>query len=218
MRGVLQDGDVVIDAGAYKGGYTFTMRDCVGDHGRVFAFEPQPELAAFLRRGVAAYGWDNVHIEEAGLSDRPGEGTLHTALNEPAQTASVLPENADSDARVYPIRLESIDAFVERTELCHAVSFIKVDVEGNELATFRGAERLLRRDRPRLLFECEGRHLPAGSVRDVFQFVQSLGYRGFFFDGGDRVDVTEFDESTHQVEGQHPYVNLFAFEPAPEGT
>ena len=50
MRSVLRHGDVAVDVGAYKGGYTYWMREAVGDAGTVFAFEPQPELAYYPPR------------------------------------------------------------------------------------------------------------------------------------------------------------------------
>lgn len=216
MRSVLRPGDVVVDAGAYKGGYTYTMRQEVGASGRVYAFEPQPELADFLRKAVSAFGWQNVHIEEAGLSGTPGEATLHASADGPSQIATLVPDNADTDSRQYAVRLASLEAFVERRCVSRPIAFIKCDVEGHELDVFRGAEGILRKDRPRLLFECETRHLPDGSVSQVFDFIVGLGYRGFFFQNGSKVDTADFDPQTHQVLGQTPYVNLFAFEPMEE--
>ena len=104
MCSVLNPGDVVIDAGAYKGGYTYTMRRAVGPTGQVYAFEPQPELAAFLRRGIEASGWENVTVEEAGLSNEPGEATLHASAQGPSQLATLVQGNADADARTYTVR------------------------------------------------------------------------------------------------------------------
>jgi FkbM family methyltransferase len=214
MRGVLEPGDVVIDAGAYKGGYTYTMRREIGSSGIVYAFEPQPELAAFLRRAVEAFGWQNVHVEETGLSDASGEATLYASPDGPSQLATLVQANAGTDSRTYPVRLETLDSFVTRNDVRRPVALIKCDVEGHELDVFRGAERILREDRPRLLFECEARHEPSRSVSRVFDFITGLGYSGFFFQDGRQVDATEFDPEEHQVLGRDPYVNLFAFEPS----
>jgi len=213
MRSVLERGDVVIDAGAYKGGYTYTMRREVGSSGAVYAFEPQPELAAFLRRAVKAYGWRNVHVEETGLSDAAGQATLHAPVSGPAATATLFAANAHSDGRHYRVRLETLDSFVGSGSVRRPIAFIKCDVEGNELNAFKGAEAVLRQDRPRLLFECEARHEPSGSVSRVFDYLTGLGYRGFFFHAGRRLDIATFHQGTHQVLGTDPYVNLFAFEP-----
>jgi predicted methyltransferase len=56
MREVIPDGATVVDAGTYKGGYTFWMREEVGPQGQVFAFEPQPELADFVGRSRPSVG------------------------------------------------------------------------------------------------------------------------------------------------------------------
>jgi len=60
MRGFLNPGDVAVDAGAYKGGYTHWMRKHVGAFGQVFAFEPQAALAGFFRCAVDAFSWTRI--------------------------------------------------------------------------------------------------------------------------------------------------------------
>jgi FkbM family methyltransferase len=222
LRGVLSPGDVVVDAGAYKGGYTLWMRNAVGPAGEVYAFEPQPELADFLRKAVTAFGWENVHVREAGLSSEGGERVLHAPVGGPSQSASLVVEH--EGARSYPVRLESLDSFFSRLEALaegsaergagSRVSLIKCDVEGHELAVFQGAARLLEKHRPKLLFECEVRHVAPGRVHDVFRYLESFGYHGSFFHGGRLIDISHFDPSTHQVPGRLPYANNFVFESA----
>ncbi len=213
MRSVLRPDGVVVDAGAYKGGYTYWMREEVGTAGQVFAFEPQPELAAFLRRAVQASSWTNVHVEEAGLSDERGERTLHAPPGGPTQDASLVGALAGPDARHYAVRTETLDAFVDNRQSGGPIDFIKCDVEGHELDIFRGAEAVLTRDRPVLLFECEARHNPDRSVSEVFDYLEDLRYRGSFFWLGELVDVAYFDLETHQTLGRAPYANNFVFEP-----
>ena len=58
------------------------------------------------------------------------------------------------------------------------MSFIKCDVEGHELEVFRGAEALLARDKPTLLFECHDDEADRG---DLFEYLIGLGYDGYFF-------------------------------------
>ena len=213
MRDFLRPGDVAVDAGAYKGGYTYWMRQHVGASGQVFAFEPQPELADFLARVVHAFSWTNVHVEQVGLSASRGERTLHAPGAGPSQGASLYETHADSSTRRYQVPIESLDDFLEGHQLSRQVALIKCDVEGHELDVFRGAEKTLANDRPYLLFECEARHLPNGLVDDVFAHLERLGYRGSFFWAGGRRDISDFDVAEHQVEGRRPYANNFLFEP-----
>jgi FkbM family methyltransferase len=210
MRGALRPGDVVVDAGAYKGGYTHWMRREVEASGQVFAFEPQPELAAFLRRMSEDFSWTNVHVEEAALSSGPGERTLHAPGSGPSQRASLVVERADE--RRYGVRLRGLDEFLAGRPEARPVALIKCDVEGHELDVFRGAHNVLSRDRPRLLFECEARHDRSRSIHDVFTYLLELGYRGSFFWRGERRELGEFDVAMHQVPGRRHFANNFAFE------
>ena len=212
MRSALGPGDVAVDAGAYKGGYTYWMRQEVGDSGRIFAFEPQPELAAFVRRMVGAFGWSNVHVEEAALSAESGERTLHAPGPRPTQDASLVGALSAQGTRRYTVSAQGLDAFLEASGFEGRVGLIKCDVEGHELDVFRGAEHVLRNDRPLLLFECEARHDPARPVSAVFRYLEALGYEGSFFWKGALVDVRQFDVEMHQKLGRKPYANNFVFE------
>ena len=213
MRGVLGPGDVVVDAGAYKGGYTYWMRGEVGASGHVFAFEPQPELAAFLRRVVEAFSWANVHVEEAGLSATGGELTLHAPGSGPSQDASLVGALAGAQARHYTVRIDTLDDFLKERRLGRPVDLIKCDVEGHELDTFRGAEGVLTQDRPLLLFECEARHNPGPGGHRRLRVPSGSRIPGLFFLAGEVLDVRQFDLEAHQTLGRAPYANNFVFEP-----
>ncbi len=210
MRGALREGDVVIDAGAYKGGYTYWMRHAVGPSGHVLAFEPQSELVAFMNRGVEAFGWRNVDVARLALSSKEGDRILHIPGEGPSRRASLV--WARPGAQQDPVPTCTLDAFLSEQRLERSVRFIKCDVEGHELEVFRGAEETLTRDHPTLLFECEARHDPSRSMSEVFGYLQGLGYKGSYFLAGHRLPLNEFDESQHQVPGRRPYANNFLFE------
>jgi len=211
LRSVLQPGDLVIDAGAYKGGYTHWMRDAVGATGRVIAFEPQPELAAFLQRMVAAFLWDNVQVEPVGLSSGRGARTLFVPGAGASQRASLEWER--EGARAYDVALISLDDYAADHLGRRPVALVKCDVEGHELDVFRGARRIVEAYRPLLLFECEARHAPARGVRDVFEHLETSGYAGSFFLEDELIPVADFRPAVHQVPGRRPYVNNFVFVP-----
>jgi predicted methyltransferase len=64
IRDHISPGDTVCDVGAHKGTYTYWLSRWVGNSGRVLAFEPQPSLAAYLRRTVPLH---NVVVEQKAL-------------------------------------------------------------------------------------------------------------------------------------------------------
>jgi hypothetical protein len=80
------------------------------------------------------------------------------------------------------------------------VGFIKVDVEGHEFAVLRGAERILREDRPVLLVESAGLHNPA-SPGDVLALAAEHGYDGVFLRNGRLAPLSSFRADIHQQVG-----------------
>ncbi len=201
-------GMTVIDVGGHKGAYTFWLRRAVTESGRVITFEPQPALAERLRKMVAGLGWKNVIIEWQALSSKEGELTLHVPKGGPSPGAS-LEARTGQETDSFTVPVTTLDRYVSTNSL-GPVGFIKVDVEGHELELFRGAEQLLRRDKPILLFECEERHR-AGTTTEVFAFLHQLGYQGQFFYGRELRPLAEFDPARHHVHGREPYVNNFLF-------
>lgn len=211
LRELLDPGRTAVDIGAYKGGYSYWMRDAVGDSGRVFAFEPQPELGARLERTVAAFDWRNVEVRSVALSDTTGVVDIHVPGRGPSRRASIDWERPG--ARVMSVPRSTLDAEFLDSEGTPHPAFIKCDVEGHEMAVLRGARRTLETARPTLLVECENRHNPSHSVRDVVAFLESLGYSASFFFGDERLPADRFDPAVHQDPSRRPYGNNFAFEP-----
>jgi FkbM family methyltransferase len=219
VRELLPEGGAAVDVGANKGAYTFWMRRAVGKSGKVIAVEPQPELAAYLRSVCRSMHWDNVRVLEAAASERTGAATLRVPGSGVSPGATLESEAAPTagwhELRCETVRLDDALAGDGR------IALMKVDVEGHELAVFRGAARILTRDRPALLFECEQRHLSGGGPADCFAFLAELGYSGAFFSPRGLRPVSEFDPSIHQPRSpgrfwKSPrYVNNFLFTATP---
>ena len=202
-------GDLACDVGANKGSYLYWMARWSG---RVVAFEPQPGLAAYLKAIAAGLPLRNVTIEQKGVSDHSGVLTLYMPSDNSPE-ASLEPIDGAQKIDVPVVSLDDYFAGGER------LAVLKVDVEGHELGVFRGAERILREDRPVLLFECEQRHLREGSVFDCFRHLEARGYQGWFIHGRALRPVAEFDLAVHQSQtGERfwrspDYSNNFLFVP-----
>lgn len=202
---------IACDVGANKGSYMYWLSRWAAG---VVAFEPQPGLAAYLTDVSGALGLTNVTVEAQGVGDRSGAFDLYMP-SENSPEASLVPI---AGARTVKVPVTTLDARFPSGG--RRVGFLKVDVEGAELNVFKGAERLLREDRPALLFESEQRHLRDGSsVADGFAFLQARGYRGWFIHRGELKPVDRFDPATHQnAAGERfwkspDYANNFLFTP-----
>ena len=218
---LVKPGDTALDIGAHKGSYLYWLREAVGESGRVFAFEPQPALATYLRDVVTTFRWTNVTVKNMGVSIAPA--TLE--LNVPGATGAISPgasfESTVADrAECHTVRIDvtSLDALYRSAEV---PQFIKCDVEGHELKVFQGGEKLLRRAHPALLFECEARHLGKTPLREVFDTLTGWGYAGQFFTKDGLLPIAEFRQENHQSQSgprfwdQPGYCNNFLFTAAP---
>jgi FkbM family methyltransferase len=217
-RAVIPKGSLVADVGANKGAYLFWLRKAAGAGGTVLAFEPQPLLAAYLSEIVPLMGWRNVVVRPVAISDHSGMQSLHVpggGISPGASLeASVLGEQGGETFDCAVSRLD--DELRGRGTL----TFLKVDVEGHELAVFKGAFEILNRDKPVILFECEARHLARHSMEDVFEFVKRAGYKGFFLSRNRLIPLSKFDVAVHQKRqkdrfwDEPDYFNNFLFVPS----
>ncbi len=205
----LRKGDIAIDVGGYKGGYTYWMRRSVGAQGRVITFEPQPALAERLKTVVSAFNWQNVKIEQMALSSEPGELVLSLPKGRPVSLATLEPREGEFDQYLVPV--QTIDAYLADNKIT-GLRLLKLDAEGHELEIFRGASETLGRDRPFLIFECEEKHKP-GLTSGCFEFLKGMGYKGYFFWDRKLRPVEEFTVEVNQAPGQKHGGANFVFEP-----
>lgn len=168
-------GTTVIDIGANKGVFSIYMSRAAGPAGRLIAFEAQPELGEHLRDVKQSFGLTNMTLVNQGLSSQAGVLTMRRSAVGSGMASFHNPASAGlQEIEIPVIRL---DDYVSENDV-GPVSFIKCDVEGHELEVFRGAEALLARDKPTLLFECHDDEADRG---DLFEYLIGLGYDGYFF-------------------------------------
>ncbi len=209
---LLNPGDIAVDIGAHKGAYTYWMLKRVGPAGKIYAFEPQPALFHGLKRLLPENQHGNVRIENMGLSSASGVLTLNVPSLKSSPGASFeKSRDGVSPLQSYPVTVTRLDEYFNNGE-DEPIRLIKCDAEGHELEVFRGAENLLRRQHPHLLFECESRHCSQGNVDEVFSWLSALGYRGQFFSGDGLHNINVFNAVIHQADTKAPgYVNNFLF-------
>ncbi|NLT72028.1 MAG: FkbM family methyltransferase [Verrucomicrobiaceae bacterium] len=183
------EGDVVLDIGANFGLFTRFLSEAVGEEGRVFSFEPTPDMFAVLSHSARGLGWKNVSCHQLALSDRPGQATMSIPIRGDGSRnhyeASLDPGVADCGGAVesFTTGVVTLDEFSQSASMGR-VAFIKCDVEGHEIAVLRGARALLARDRPTILLEVnEPLHEP-GHGSAVREFLEEIGYRIHIFEKG----------------------------------
>jgi FkbM family methyltransferase len=186
LDSVVEPGGVCIDAGASYGSYTYAL---AGRAASVHSVEPMPASVrglSFFRRLLNA---TTVHVHRAALSDTTGTARMSQPRRYgifSVNTRSFLTAGAHdpganaefSGERLVQTPVVTIDKIRADAGIVR-ISFVKADVEGNELAVLRGARDTLERDHPAVMLEIEQRHLDKYGVRaeSIVDFMAALGYR-----------------------------------------
>ncbi len=199
METLVRPGDTVLDIGANWGMYAWRLAGLAGPSGHVHLFEPDPANRASLEaiRGRRA----NVTVHAVALSDHDGTADLQIPLAEGRRFGALA--SLSVPAARTAIAHESVSVPLARLddllpEGGPPVAFIKCDVEGHEYAALRGAEALLRRDRPALLVEIEQRHQER-DIRGTFAYLLGLGYTGYALTETGLIPLADFDVQRHQL-------------------
>lgn len=215
ITGLVPPGRNAVDVGANRGVYAYWMakRAAVVD-----AFEPQPDLARYIRKAHL----HNVRVHEIALSDRAGiaqmlvpsdDGLARLASTDGEEAVSAQVElGATTELSVKTLTLDSF-GFPD-------VGFLKIDVEGHELAVLRGADKTIATNRPVVFIECEARHAHGAPANVIELMLVRHGYgRAAFVRRWKIVDLEEFDLQRDQL-GLLPdyanpdYVSNFVFWPS----
>lgn len=203
IKRAVRPDDTVCDIGANKGSYTYWLSRWV-PRGRVIAFEPQVELATYLQLACVRLGMKNVTVEAKAVYSQSGTLGLFIpgGKDSPGATLSAKAASPEGGRRVSVPVVALDEYFPSETR----IGVLKIDVEGAEQGVFEGAKRILTQHSPLLVFECENRYLEAGSVLDVFRFLEGLGYSGEFICGSKLRPLAEFDSTVHQKQiGEKSY-------------
>ena len=173
---LVQAGDTAVDVGANAGAYLHPLLDAGC---RCIAFECNPRLR---KRLEAKYrGNDRVIVRGEALSSQAGVVSLRIPMrwwSESDGGSTIEPANRVAIG-FWPVKSVTVQRCTLDSVMDDPVSLIKIDVEGHELDVLKGATTVVEKDRPGLLVECEERHRPGGTT-EMFRFLESRGYSGFF--------------------------------------
>ena len=144
LMALLQPGDTFVDVGANMGYYSIKAGTRVGPGGRVFAFEPNPELFLILVENIDVNGFNGRAIP---FNVAAGAATGHALINFSyanmgggyVSLPALPPPGLTRGTRV---GVEPIDALLPADTV---VDVFKLDAEGYEPLVFQGMQQLLAR-------------------------------------------------------------------------
>jgi FkbM family methyltransferase len=182
VENFLKPGMTVLDIGAHHGLYTILAAQKVGKGGKVFAFEPSPNqrrrLATHLRLNRVA---DRVSILPAAVGNETAGTTLYVVAGKETGCNSLRPPAVQEPTEPVQVQVTSLDAILSKENMGR-VDFIKMDIEGAELAALQGARELLaKHPRPVILAEmADSRTLAWGyQASAIYDFLAARGFQWF---------------------------------------
>lgn len=180
-----------IDIGCHLGSVLHDIID-LSPGGRHIAIEPLPYKAERLRRR-----YPRVDIHQVAVGE--DNSTVEFFYNPTNSGFSGLKGHGSGGATSIRVECKRLDDIVPADA---RIGFIKLDVEGGELAVFRGARRVLSESRPIVLFECTTSGLEAFGYHaaQIFSLlVDEQGYRVYllkdWLSGGPPLDLAGFEGS-----------------------
>lgn len=142
-----ENGDYVIDAGACWGETTLYFANEVGQNGMVYAFEFIPSNLEVTKKNIALNPQLQNRIQ---LVEQPiwneSDIKLYYVDWGPGSRVTSDEKRYDYQGTCHTL---SIDDLVERNQI-KKIDFIKMDIEGAEPYALRGAEKTLKKFRPKL--------------------------------------------------------------------
>lgn len=155
----IEKGYTVLDLGASIGYYTLLFSRLVGNQGKVYSFESNPNRFHILEENVRMNGYTNAILENKAVSNKNGESII---FHHKAQTVT-------------------LDSYFQIQEDDN-IDFIKIDVEGHEKHVFEGMkEILLKNPQVKILFEFHPQVLADYETKpqDLLNIIDKMNFQMF---------------------------------------
>jgi FkbM family methyltransferase len=174
VRIMPEEGDVVLDGGAFLGETAMRFAIDVGPSGRVIGFDPFPRHTAIANEVARRNGLDDrVQFVAAGLGAASSVASLDEAL---------APADAAAGSGIdFGRRVDSSDRVITIDDYCawsgiDRVDFLKMDIEGFEMPALHGSHATISKWRPKLAICLYHKY------RDLWQITNHIQDRYPFYD------------------------------------
>ncbi len=162
--------EILIDIGANIGNHSIYFSEYFK---KIYAYEPNPatfQLLNFNSKFVCKK--NNIFPKMIGLSNK--KNLLNFEINNSNLGASKIIKNkSQSKRQIISIKVDKLDDIFSDA---NKVAVIKIDVEGHELEALKGAEKLIIKNKPYIIFEQHAGEIKNGSSETI-EFLKKFGYK-----------------------------------------
>ena len=180
LRRFVHTGDTFLDVGATHGSFSIRAAPIVGVKGLVVAVEPQPRMAALLEQSLREINGLNYKGHPIACGEKDATITFYIPRGSSGSAGRFAAYSAQTAHTEVEVPMKRFDDAVDWRTFPGEV-FLKLDIEGSELAFLTGAATFLNTRRPRILMEVSPATL-SGAGLTIGQLIAPLlasGYRSF---------------------------------------
>jgi FkbM family methyltransferase len=183
LKRELSIGDTFYDIGANAGFFALVAWNLVGPTGRVVAVDPDPANVESINAQIALNKCTNWLTLATAVADSRGVASF---CRDAVDSSMARLNDGTPTGETFDVPLCTLDDILNQAA---PPNFIKMDIEGAEVAALRGAKRLLAECSPKWLIELHNSDCATG-VREI---LSAAGYR-----------LTQLDRTTPFVEQTYP--------------
>jgi len=154
----------VIDIGAWIGDNALVWAKLLEDKSIIFAIDPSKRNLDFIKEISKHNNLNNIKLVEAVCSDKDGNKMNFSGNIDHASFTT------DSTGYDSGLSSRSLDSIVGNT----AIGLIHLDVEGHEFEVMLGAQKIIERDRPIIIFE---QHLIDDNSSKTIDWLERYEYK-----------------------------------------
>jgi FkbM family methyltransferase len=165
FRFLLRGNSIFFDVGANVGLHSYYVTRKYPNV-KIFAFEPLPGNAAYIRESIALNKFNNISVIESAVSSSEGEAFFDENKN---NSMGMLVAKQTS----LKVKLITLDDFIRQENIYPDV--LKIDVEGAESEVLKGASHLIKQAAPSFIIEL---HNPQQDL-EVARILLQHGYSIF---------------------------------------
>ena len=210
----LNEGDIVIDIGAFSGDTPILYANAVGKKGKVISFEANPNAYEVLEANSKLNQHLNIIPVPKAVTEKPGKFTFHYSDQGFCNGgfAEEIDRGVGATGHIVPLEVEGVNLtdWLEENlgkKEWDKISFIKIDTEGYDYKILRSNRELFKQIRPILEVEL----YPALSIREVKEFykiLKEIGYEVFQQHKGRDCSLDSLTVSLDEQEFIHTFKNI----------
>lgn len=149
----VEDFKIVIDIGAFVGGFTIYSAMKLGQKGKVIAFEPVSKNFQRLKRNIKLNNLENVLLKRKAIWRKSSSSIDINCLggnSTPFDVDEIWPRpnyRKRNKLKTETVQTSTLDEIFERYNISEN-AFVKIDAMGSEVNILRGAENVLKEKNP----------------------------------------------------------------------